>query len=314
MKYEIYFDESNKLDQKTDNYSYYGALGASIQIIDKLNDNVSQINGSLNSKSELHFVNYTNDDKFIKYFEVISYVLNQDIKINIMIVDNNDAKEIAEKMNISIVELRELFYVKIPERLFYGLARNLNSNESIDIIIDENSEYEKINLMTKLEEQMNAHSVYRNKGYKVSSVKQKSSENEIPLQIIDTIMGIIVFLVERNFEEQSSKAKIIKSDLIYRLLIHNNNLEKLHNLVNLYKWNNKSEDITLLDLSKYTGSFIIMKAEYDIKEITRLSKIMAKYPNKVTKFYREKMKYSNRQLRQLKGYISELEDKGRNNF
>src|SRR5699024_9919546 len=100
------------------------------------------------------------------------YVLDQDVKVNLIIVNKEDARNIADKMNISMSELRELFYVKIPERLFYGMTRTLKQGQNVQIVIDENSEYEKLELEIKLAEQMNAHSAYRNKGYRVDTVEQ----------------------------------------------------------------------------------------------------------------------------------------------
>lgn len=45
---------------------------------------------------------------------------------------------------------------------------------------------------------MNAHSAYRNLGYKVNRVEQACSEKSIPLQIVDILLGIVVFIVEKK--------------------------------------------------------------------------------------------------------------------
>ncbi|WP_414047240.1 hypothetical protein ACMGE7_10505 [Macrococcus equi] len=166
MDFCIYFDESIKLDQPSGNHSYYGALGGDKTEIDEIIKEIKDINNDETSKSELHFVNYTSDNHFGKYFKILHMILNKNIKINIVIVNKQDAHFIADRMNISISELRELFYVKLPERLFYGMTRNLKLGEQVEIIIDKNSEYEKIDLDTKLEEQMNAHSAYKKKDTK----------------------------------------------------------------------------------------------------------------------------------------------------
>lgn len=146
------------------------------------------------------------------------------IRINVMLVNKNDAKQVAEKMDLTLVELRNLFYVKLPERLFYGMTRDLQMGEKVQIVIDENAEYDlpEIDLVHKLSEQMNAHSAYRNKGYKVCQVEQVSSEESIGLQLVDVWMGIAIFLIEKaykNEEGRISNTAILKSDLIYRLLI-----------------------------------------------------------------------------------------------
>jgi len=125
VDYGIYFDESNKLDQPNGDYSYYGALGTMLTTVDKMINDIQKINENLRTKSEMHCVNYTSDTHFEKYFRVLNYVLEQDIKINLMIVNKEDARKIAGKMAVTLPELRELFYVKIPERLFYGMTRDL---------------------------------------------------------------------------------------------------------------------------------------------------------------------------------------------
>lgn len=314
MNYEIYFDESNKLDQPNGKYSYYGALGTTSSIAKKITQKVE----SQKIKNELHFVDYTTDNDFEKYFKILNDVLEQDIHINMMIVNKEDAARIAAKMNVTLSELRELFYVKIPERLFYGMTRNLKESEYIDIVIDENSEYEKIKLEIKLEEQMNAHSAYRNKGYKVASVEQVSSIDNILLQLIDVFMGMIVFLLEHQYKASENKkesiTQLVKSDLVYRFLIHENNLDKFHAKVTLYIWEGMSEEVREVNLSEYTGEFIVHKTQFDIQEMNRLAKIQLAHPNENTRFYREEMGYGNRQLRMIQGYLSELNGTGRNSY
>lgn len=318
LNYKIFFDESNKLDQPNGFYSYYGALGITTNTMYRINDAIDAINNQLNTKSEIHFVDYTSDTHFGKYFKALNFVLNQDIKINLIIVNKTDAHKIAKQMGITMMQLRELFYVKLPERLFYGLAREIGKGKRVQIIIDENSEYEKINLEMKLEEQMNAHSAYRNKGYKVSDVIQATSEKSILLQVIDVFMGIVIFLLESQYKildsVDDSISKLVKSDLIYRMLIHDNNLEKFHQKITLYKWEGEDDQIRKVNISEYTGAFLIDKTQHDIKEMNRLEKLRIQYPGETTKFYREAMGYKTRQLKTLQGYIDEINGLGRNYF
>lgn len=164
---------------------------------------------------------------------------------------------------------------------------------------------------------MNAHSAYRNLGYKVNRVEQACSEKSIPLQIVDILLGIVVFIVEKKYQERNNQkisiSNLVKSDLIYRLLIENYNLDKFHKRILIYHWNNSNE-IDKVNVSDYTGNFLLFKTQYDIKEMKRLNELMLKYPQNDTKFYREKMGYSTRQLRMIQGYINELLGKGRNSF
>ena len=237
--------------------------------------------------------------------------------MNMMIVDKEDAKNLTKKMEITMEELRELFYVKKPERLFYGVTRKLPSNQQIKIIIDQNSEYKKINLDEKIKEQMNAHSAYRNKAYKVTEVRQEISENDVLLQLTDVLMGIVIFILESQhvqFERNPQNIILdVKCDLIFRLLLEQKNLNMLHNKIMLYQWKSTTDVINLIELSRYTGDFILSRTKYDLTEMTKLAMLIAQYPNKTSKFYREKMGYT-RQLRKLLGYIDELNGKGRNGF
>lgn len=150
LDYLIYFDESNKLDQPHGNFSYYGALGATKQTINNIIDKIEKFNQCLRTNSEMHFVEYNKDALFEKYFITMNYIVENDIQINLMMLKKSDATNSAKKMDITLLDLRNLFYVKIPERLFYGLTRHLTEQEIIKIVIDKNSEYDIIDLETKL--------------------------------------------------------------------------------------------------------------------------------------------------------------------
>jgi len=94
MGYAIYFDESNKLDQPNDGYSYYGAFGTDEVTMNKVVQQIEQVNAQLRTTSEMHFAEYTSDKDFGKYFKSMNSVVNHDIHINIFIVNNEDAKSI----------------------------------------------------------------------------------------------------------------------------------------------------------------------------------------------------------------------------
>jgi len=266
----------------------------------------------------MHFVEYSKDVLFEKYFVIMNYIIESDVNVNIMMLEKTDAISVAKKMDIKLSDLRKLFYVKIPERLFYGLTRNLTGQKQIRIVIDKNNEYDMINLESKLKDQMNAHSAYRNNSYKVKEVIQCDSEHSIPLQIIDVFMGIVAFILENHHlcktELGSNSITMLKSDLIYRLLINGNNFNKFTNIIKLFKWGNARNEVVEININDYISNFIVSKAQFDIQEMNRLHTIMFQYPNKDTRFYREQMGYSNAQLRTLQAYIDELNGKGRNYF
>ncbi|WP_338754938.1 DUF3800 domain-containing protein [Bacillus sp. FJAT-52991] len=312
MSFLLFFDESNKIDQPDKKFSYYGAYGGHASALARTTKEVLKIFKEINSKSELHFTEYTHDKHVKKYFKVLNQVINEDISINLLIVDNEDAAKVASQMNISLTELRSLFYVKIPERLFYGITRNIQENIDVKIKVDHDNGYLVLDLYTKLQEQMNAHAAYRNKKYKVKQARPQDSKKSIPLQIIDTFIGIVVFLMEKSYLENTNSTKI-KSDLIYRFLIHDKNIDKFQEQIKLYQWTG-NETLKELTISKYISEFLVFKTQYDIQELKRLNAILTTYPNMDTKTLRERMEYSNTMKNTLLGYKDELLGLGRNHF
>jgi len=156
MSFLIYFDEANKIDQPGKDYSYYGAYGGMDTTLASITRSVRGIHKALNTRSELHFREYNHDQYLKKYFKVLHHVINQNVNINILVVSNTDAQTIAQQMSLSMMELRELFYIKIPERLFYGVTRHLALPNNIDvkIVVDRNDEYRVLRLYSKIKEQM----------------------------------------------------------------------------------------------------------------------------------------------------------------
>lgn len=318
MNYLIYFDESNKIDQFSKKFSYYGAYGGTDKSLALIVKKVRKIFNKCGSKSELHFTEYTKDRHIKKYFQTLHTVINENIRINILIVNNEDALSSAAKIGLTTQELRSLFYIKIPERLFYGLTRDLSRLQHGDepvqvrIKIDKNDEYENLGLNEKLVEQMNAHSAYRNKNYRVNKAISQDSNKSIPLQIIDTFMGIVVFLLEKSYLENTDVSKI-KSDLIYRFLIEQNNLERFQQQIRLFEWTG-SEELNQINISEHLSPFMVHKTNFDIQEISRVQEILLKNPMITTKELRETLGYPNTMLRLLLGYKDHLSGYGRNTF
>lgn len=316
MYYLIYFDESNKIDQFDADYSYYGAYGSTDVSMAKVVRKVRSIFKQCKSFSELHFREYTKDNNIKKYFQTLHTVINENVQINILTVDNKDALYAAQRIGLTTAELRNLFYIKIPERLFYGMTRNLSQfNQKsrmikVKIKVDQNDEYDKLFLETKITEQMNAHSAYRNKNYRVVSVISQDSAKSIPLQIVDTFMGIVVFLLEKTYLEQSNVSKI-KSDLIYRFLIEGDNLTKFQQQIKLYKWTG-NEELTSINISDYVSPFMAYKTAYDLQEMVRIQKVMLENPSISLKELRLKVGYPNTMLNMLIGYKDQIEGRGRN--
>lgn len=318
MNYLIYFDESNKIDQFNKEFSYYGAYSGTDLALANLVKKIRVIFRNSNSNSELHFREYTKDTHIKKYLQTLHTVINENIRINILIVNNTDAFSAADKIGLSASELRNLFYIKIPERLFYGLTRDLSHiGNNIDpvnvkIKIDSNDEYDKLFLNDKITEQMNAHSAYRNKNYRVNKVISQDSKKSIPLQIVDTFMGIVVFLLEDGYLENSDHS-IVKSDLIYRFLSVGDNIIRFQNQIRLFKWTG-NEELTPINIADYVSPFIIHKANYDIEEMIKIQRILVEYPEISTRDLRIMLQYPNTRLRQLLGYKDQINGIGRNTY
>ncbi|MEJ8302885.1 DUF3800 domain-containing protein [Saccharibacillus sacchari] len=318
MTYHIFFDESNKLDQKSGGYSYYGALGIDESVLNRISKVLESIIGP---GQELHFAEYNNDRKFEKYFRSILLTIAQDIHVNIFLVNNEDAKKMGDSMGINEKQLRQFFYVKIPERLFYGVTRNLAGGEQVCIILDENNEYEtpEINLNESLHRQMNAHSAYRKKGYRIESVISQESHESLLLQIIDVLIGMVVFLIEEQYKETISTkerdVRRVKGDLVYRILLEPDMAEHLQSKIRLYEWNTNSlEQILPLNLGDYLSKFLVEQTQYDLSEMLKLQQIRCVTPSLTTRELREAMGYSNSRLKTIQGYLDQLNGKSRNHY
>lgn len=190
------------------------------------------------------------------------------------------------------------------------MTRHLNGQVDVNIKIDRNDEYDPLGLPSKIKEQMNAHSVYRSKSYKIASVESEESHESIPLQIIDTFMGIVVFLMEHSYMADSNTA-LIKSDLVYRFLSEGDNVERFIKQIKLYSWNG-NENLSELPVGNYVSQFMVHKARYDISEIAKLQAVMLRNPNLSAMEYRKLMEYPNTLARMLLGYKDEVEGRGRN--
>ncbi|MBM7650395.1 hypothetical protein JOC78_003385 [Bacillus ectoiniformans] len=312
MKYSIFFDESNKLDS-TKKYSYYGAYGVDQVKCENLTDDIKQILDITGKKSEFHFTEYNNDKDLAPYLYCLHHFIKTNFQINIFVVDNDMAFKFANNAGITITDLRNLFYVKIPERLFYGLTRGLSDDyRTVEIIVDHSPEYGKMRVYSKLKQQMNAHAIYRGMKYYVNKAWHADSHTSIPLQIVDLIMGIVVFLMEKSYLNIQDDKPIIKSDLIYRFLMEGNNIDLFQKQIHIFKWDGQKDKIHEVSIAEYLSQFIVFKTQFDVNEMTKISNL--RESKDTTKELRLKMGYTNNQLRMLLGYLDQLNNKGRNTF
>ncbi|HBF6471980.1 TPA: DUF3800 domain-containing protein, partial [Clostridioides difficile] len=89
-----------------------------------------------NFRSELHFAEFKKLGVIDYYLDIIKFSLDL-VECNIYIVDNDFALNLSKKLKIQEEDIRKLFYMKIPERLIYGMTRYLDTYKEIDIYIDE---------------------------------------------------------------------------------------------------------------------------------------------------------------------------------
>ncbi|MCD3218137.1 DUF3800 domain-containing protein [Clostridium botulinum C] len=251
MSFEIYFDESHKLDKYTSEYSYYGVIGWNSDVREKFDVFMDENN----IHQELHFAEFKLD-KMYNYLKALEFALDNKIDANFYIVNTDEALNIANKIGIDGSILRNLFYIKIPERLIYGITRKLDDYKDIDIYIDKSDEYggdcdnkvcdnkpideiikivnenknnryelikeninnllDHIQLPKTLKFQLNAQSIYRGLKYSVNKVQQINSKYSKSLQISDVFLGIISYLFQEQYLYMNPEINDIEMDKILK--------------------------------------------------------------------------------------------------
>lgn len=311
MTYSIFFDESGKLDREQ-TYSYYGAIGCDDATKIQLNKGIQTIYRYFNKKSEFHFTEYKNDRNVNTALAALHYFTSLQIPINIFIVNNKLALDLANKRAISTYDLRKLFYVKIPERLFYGLTRETSfSHEDVNVTLDHSPEYGKMRIYSKIKEQMNAHSLYRHRAYQVHDVKSKHSHQSIELQMVDMFLGLVVYLIEQSYKSISNK-DIVKSDLIYRYLDIDGNLQKFQELITIYRWEQDEEKIEKLPMSQFVSEFIQHKTKFDVLQLQKILQFRTQNPSLSVRELRELSGFTSNMAQLFFSYLRQLDGKDRN--
>lgn len=333
MKYKIYFDESKKIDHKSE-YSYYGAISIEEGELTRIESQIEKLLSELERPAELHFVNYK-PSEIKKYFQVLNFFLScAEIKFNIYRLNNKHYFQLGDSLGFSEEALRKYFYVKIPERLFYGLVRDDKQIDGLDIIMDDSTEYQTFGVFGQISNQMNAHSLYRGKSYHVNSVSGIDSKNSRMIQMLNVILGIVVYLLEEDYLGSVTNQNINKRDFIYRLLMNDDNLRKFHQMISIFTWDNANLDyLNKLEIATVTSQFLVScnKNEYvDMLPVQRfyidfqselkvLSKLDRASRIKLLKEhlynpYRKDGKLNNALVELFLGHLSQLEFEDRNKY
>lgn len=254
MSFNVYFDESNKIDNNNSNnniYSYYGATGCDVATAEYIN----KIN--IDNNIELHFVKFSLKDIFA-YLKILGEMLKKEFYFNVFVVNTEEAYRVIKHIEIDEKQLRPLLYIKIPERLIYGITRHISPKNKVEIYIDKNSEYDENELTDKLEEQLNAQAIYRKLNYSVLKVEQIDSKEERMVQISDTLLGIIAFLFEEKYLNPNEFLPAEKYNKIIGML-KGDELEIFKKCYGAEKNNQRRCLIKLTDKEKYTKLLNIFK-------------------------------------------------------
>ncbi|KIL77472.1 hypothetical protein [Bacillus badius] len=141
-------------------------------------------------------------------------------------------------------------------------------------------------------------------------MKSKESHQSIEIQMIDMFLGLVVYIIEQSYLDKSKK-DIVKSELLYRFLNLEQNLQKFQRQITIYQWGG-SDIIEQISLSDYLSAFMQFKAKYDIEQMQLIMKTRMQHPQITTKELRNVIGYSSNMLQQMLGYIRQLDNLDRN--
>ncbi|MCI2255605.1 hypothetical protein L2D08_14630 [Domibacillus sp. PGB-M46] len=153
-------------------------------------------------------------------------------------------------------------YMKLPERLVYGLLRNYGRLSRIDarIVTEKATEYQKenVNLKEQLPKQLNVQAIYRGQSFKIVESRYASKGLEAGLETTDLFLGMIRTIVTNPpYSGRKKKAQIhmimnlLKDERFYSFLKR----------IKYYEWSH-SHQLTEIDFSNYLQLFISAHYEH----------------------------------------------------
>lgn len=271
---QIFYDESGKQKEKM---HFMGAILIPDRIY-KIRNNFSELNSLIKEgKDPLHFTDYNGYSKGPERFKkLVSLALEhiEGVKFNVINYDINKIETIARPIKPVLNDIVSMtIYNKFPERLIYGLLRKYGQHTyiSADIHIEEDSTYKKSSKECKKDTvgttsvisskdladtmlyQLNIQAVYRNESYKVNSVDYLKKRNEYGIEITDTLLGIVRFIIENS--TSSSTRVSAKRRLILELLESTKLKEFLRENTNYFEWHH-NEQLTSIPFSTYLDLFL----------------------------------------------------------
>ncbi|HHW36353.1 MAG TPA: hypothetical protein GXX18_03540 [Bacillales bacterium] len=220
----------------------------------------------------LHFTDYNGYANSPERFKkLISLALENidGMQFNVINYDINKIENIAHPIKTVVSDIVPItIYNKFPERLVYGLLRKYGQHTylSASIHIEEDSTYSKgsksrnnsstitsKDLADTMLYQLNIQSVYRNESYRVDSVDFLTKRVEYGIELSDTLLGIIRFIIENNDGE--STRILAKCQLILELLETTNLKTFLINNTSYFEWNQNNQ-LTVIPFLTYLNLFL----------------------------------------------------------
>lgn len=243
---KIFFDESGK---NNDTPTTMGALLIPSLVYE--HEKIKVINDNLKKREfELHWKNYGGDlEKRKLILDIISNVMKFSSLLSFNVI--NYKKPNLQEGDKQLFE--DMIYTKLPERILYGLLRQHGSDISInaDIFIEKATEYDNRKLKENISNQLNIQAMYRGEKYRVANCYYKEKNEEIGVELVDIILGVIrTIIINKN----TSKKYIAKNELIVELLKNKNFDSFLSNIA--YFECSSDNELKKIDFKYYIQLFL----------------------------------------------------------
>ncbi|MEI5948060.1 DUF3800 domain-containing protein [Bacillus albus] len=290
----VFFDESG---QDSDKPSTMGGLLIPNSVYDSYE--MESLNEKLQSGNmKLHWKEYTGDHKLYNDIKETIDIFSLYAKYCSMNIINYNRStldwryKLSEDIGSQKLPKREksktlnyatlMVYTKIPERIFYGLLRNLGKDVYIKtkIYIEKEGKYEKYNIETRLKENLNTQSLYRAEQFWVTDCKMVNKCQMIGVELVDLLLGIIRVIIKNadiprglTIEEYKAlklKGSYMKHQLVIELL-HNKNFEDFLSSIKYYEWDSHKE-LSEVSFKDYLDLFMA-KNYLDFQEISVHKKV-----------------------------------------
>ncbi|MBU8908101.1 DUF3800 domain-containing protein [Desertibacillus haloalkaliphilus] len=246
----IFFDESGRQKDKPT------TMGGLIipQVVYSANEFSDLTEKLKNGDIKLHWTDYSGHGKTRQNIIEAITTFSKYAKYTKMNVINYNQHSLRVRKNLSeghdFSEL--MLYTKIPERIFYGLLRNYGQDVYIkaNVYIEEATVYKRLDLPTRIMEQLNSQSLYRGEQFSIVRCEMHTKNQMIGIEIVDLILGIIRSIIQNvtvpaglsdeEIKEMKLKKKKAKNDLVVQLLKINDFNEFLSS-IKYFEWNSNKE-------------------------------------------------------------------------